>query len=98
MNEEEKNVQELEAEAAADQLTNPENTTTDENDNVVEAVDIVPNQEEAENVIIEEPKEEFAAEETENNATIAEKESSQIGSGAFSQARSSWANGWTVGD
>jgi hypothetical protein len=98
MNEEEKNVQELEAEAAADQLTNPENTTTDENDNVVEAMDIVPDQEEAENVIIEEPKEEFAAEETENNATIAEKESSQIGSGAFAQARSSWANGWTVGD
>lgn len=98
MNEEEKNVQELEAEAAADQLANPENTTTDENDNVVEATDVVPDQEEAENAIVEEPKEEFAAEEAENNATIVAEEPTQEGSGAFAQARSSWANGWTVGD
>ncbi|MGG5368363.1 hypothetical protein [Enterococcus sp. DIV0240a] len=98
MNEEEKNVQELENEAAADQFSSPENTTTDENDDVVEATDVVPNQEEAENATTVEPKEEFAAEVENNNAEMAAEEPSQVGSGAFSQARSSWANGWTAGD
>jgi len=97
--EKEKDVRELSAQAADEQLSDAANTTHDSDGEAFEPIEN--NQPEAyeqvegDVVPSENPKKEWADDVEENTREQTTEASQQEGSGAFAAARNGWANGWS---
>lgn len=96
-------IEQLTEQAMEEQKEETTNTTYAEVDGQEEVVELAEDNEkepfeqtEGDVVPSEEPKEEWQEDSNQNQQEIESDISEEVGTGAFSKARNSWANGWSV--